>query len=436
MDPEETMRTLLDAAVQFQRAHRVDPLEQGNLFTVLDMESKEVSAHSAFLYFVFQPFLRGDDTRDDAHLRELLALLLRAKRQRYGGAPQDPDAYRDLEIRREVQVDFGRLDFVVTADREIFVIELKVWAGEQEEQIPRYRQYLLQQGADARNLFFLTPVPRPSETGESVNLTLQGDLKPVLQTIASRRRAQGHATYAAMLEQYLAVIEKLTGENTMKESLNVIQTAEELQAVELLVENRTRRLQAILEQFFLGLKERLGDLLAAEGGPRATAVPRAAFAYGYRSIETYYRAPNCYPALAYEIEPFPLRAGCRLKDGVRLYFFIEANENLYCGITPRIPDETGLQGVACEEAIQPYPALLDALKTTKKTGHTRTFAIWEHLTIGQRKINFTLRKLRDQTGFLRLLRAHSLTLDDRLMEELATAVKRKYAAFCQAIFEE
>lgn len=69
MKNADRRRRLLDAASDFIRQNRVNPLQQGNLFTVLDMESKEVSAHSSFLYFVFKPFKKEDNTYDDFNLR-------------------------------------------------------------------------------------------------------------------------------------------------------------------------------------------------------------------------------------------------------------------------------------------------------------------------------------------------------------------------------
>lgn len=440
MFTEEKYRELLNAAVQFNKAHRINPLEQGNLFTVLDMENKEVSAHSAFLYFVFKPFQKEDDEYDYDNLRELLKELLNAKEKKYGCTHKDVNDYKYLDIRREVPVDFGRLDFVITADNEIFVIELKVWAGEQHEQIPRYRQYLIKQGADKNNIFFLTPLERPSETGESINLTLKDDIKPILESISNNRRNECHEKYATMIEQYICIIDKLTqGENYMKETLDVIHTADELSAVERLIDNRNCCLQEVMNQFFTKLRDRLTDKFIIDGCPNAELVPPETFEYGYESIKKYYSEPNRYPALAYEIDDCKLQSGCKLKENIKLYFFIEVSSNLYCGITPRKITGQGdndLQVVDCKDAIEPYQTFIDNLKKIKRTGHTRTFAIWEYLKVGNQTVNFSIGALNSGDSIVRLLSKDTLLLEDKIIEELAIEIKNTYKTYCEAIFDK
>lgn len=431
MEDLQKYRKLLNVAVEFNKTHRINPLEQGNLFTVLDMENKEVSAHSAFLYFVFKPFQRSDDSYDDLNLRALLGVLLKKRNYK-----KDINEYTYLDIQREVSVDFGRLDFVVTADDEIFVIELKVWAGEQYEQIPRYRQYLIQQGADENNIFFLTPSERPSETGESVNITLKDDVKVVLKSICENRRKEKHEKYATMIEQYIAIIDKITqGENYMKDTVDVIHTADDLKAVERLIENRNNRLQSIMEQFFSKLSERLTDKIIIDGLPVAKLVP---FKYGTESIQNYYSKTNLYPALAYEIESHKLKSSCRLKENIKLYFFIEIGNNLYCGLTPRKITEQGnddFQVVDCKDAIEPYQVFSDNLKEIQKTGHTSTFAIWKYLEVDKRTINFSIGALNSGDSVVRLLKEDSLLIDAKKIEDLAAKIINTYKTYCEAIYE-
>lgn len=424
MSAEEKYRDLLVAAVKFNKAQRIDPLKQGNLFTILDMENKEVSAHSSFLSFVFQPFEKENDEYDDKNLRQLLNCLLKAKRARYDCPTTDARNYKFLDIRREVSVDFGRLDFVITADDEIFVIELKIWAKEQHKQISRYRQYLAEQGADEKNIFFLTPTKRPSETGESINITLKDDMRQTLEIICKSREQEGHKEYAVMLKQYIDIINKLTqGENFMGEPLDAIRTADELRAVGRLVDNRDRKLQEMMIDFFAKLKNELSDELKVDGCPAAT---RVQYRYGDDSIHNYYSQTRCWPALAYEIEPCKLQSGCKLKDGFDLYFFIEVEANLYCGITPRRRD---LSTVDCDDAIE------NITKIQSKQ-HTKVFVAWHHLTINDGKINFSVKALNDRESILRLLSKDELLIDDKYIKELATQIKAKYKEYCDHIFEK
>lgn len=429
MVTEEKYRKLLDAAVEFNKTHRINPLEQGNLFTILDIENKEVSAHSAFLYFVFKPFQQADDKYDDKNLRELLKELLNSKKDNH----KNIDEYEYLDIRREVATEFGRLDFVIDADDETFVIELKVWAGEQHEQIPRYRQYLIKQGADENNIFFLTPLERPSETGESINLTLKDNIKPILESICNSRKAD-YGKYATMIEQYISIIDKLTqGEFYMGETVNTIETAEDLKAVERLIENRNNCMQKIMVEFYNKLGNRLTDQLNIDGCPQALSVY---YKHGRESVYNYYSETNRYPALTYEIADHTLKSGCKLKENVNLYFFVEVSVNLYCGISPRKTTPSGeLEKIECEDAVDPYQAFNINLRKVPKAKHDKTFPIWEHLTVSQRKVNFSLGALNGNDSILNLLEKNSLSIKENVIDDLAIKILNSYKKYCQAIYE-
>ena len=111
------------------------PLEDINLFSILNMENKEVSAHSSFLYYIFKPFIHNN-VKDDTHLKILFKKIMKI------------DCVPDyIDISREVSTDFGRLDFLINYEikgiKNAIVIELKIWAGEQFEQIERYKTCLL-----------------------------------------------------------------------------------------------------------------------------------------------------------------------------------------------------------------------------------------------------------------------------------------------------
>ena len=430
MFTKDKNRKLLDAAVLFNKTHRVNPLEQGNLFTVLDMENKEVSAHSAFLYFVFKPFQKEDDKYDYDNLRELLKELLSAKEKKYGCAHKDINEYKFLDIRREVSSNFGRLDFVINADDDIFVIELKIWAKEQHEQIERYRQYLTQQRADPNNIFFLTPSKRDAVTGDAINITLEKHIGNVMERIANNR--EYYAGYTSIVKQYMDVIKIITkGGNNMAE-MNAIQTAEDLKAIDRLIENRNACMQTIMGDFFNKLRSFLTEI-KLEGAPNAKL---ATFHYGEESIRNYYFKSGKYPAIAYEIEACPLKSDCKLKENVKLYFFVEVSDNLYCGITLRKMDQSDndLKGIELENAIESYQAFQENLTSIQQTKPAEEFPIWQYLTENGERINFTIGGLNRKDSVLRLLQNDSLVLEDKKIEELITQIKNKYKMFCDAIF--
>lgn len=95
---EAICRNLLDSIV----INKFHPINDINLFSILKMENKEVSAHSEFLYYIFSPFIDDNGVRDDKNLRELFKVL------------HDNAAVPDfIDIQKEVPTDFGRLDFLI-----------------------------------------------------------------------------------------------------------------------------------------------------------------------------------------------------------------------------------------------------------------------------------------------------------------------------------
>ena len=139
------MQTLLADAKKTVRLS--NPIKDINLFSILGMENKEVSAHSAFLYYVLKPFVQEDGKVNDHHLRMFLKML-----------PLNITEPDFVDIYREYPTDFGRLDFLIlygkAGKQDAVVIELKIWAGEQPKQIERYREFLKQKGYSIENILF------------------------------------------------------------------------------------------------------------------------------------------------------------------------------------------------------------------------------------------------------------------------------------------
>ena len=390
------------------------------------MENKEVSAHSAFLYFVFKPFQTSDDSYDYGNLKELLKILLKLK-----GVEKTVDEYKCIDICREVVTEFGRLDFLITADEDIFVIELKVWANEQPDQIPRYKEYLVKHGADENNIFFLTPLKRSSKTGESINITLKEDIRQAMEAICELRK--DNIKYSTMIEQYISIINKLAqGEDYMRDTLDVIKKGDDIKAVELLINNRVRCLQQIMIDFFTKLADKLTDTIEIAEYPVAK---RASYASGSESIKGYYKGKK-FPALAYEIANCNLKSECLLKENIKLYFFIEIESNLYCGITPRKvsgDENNDLTYVHLGDAVEPYQALADEMGGKLK--ESSTFMYWEYLTFDKANINFTMNELNGNASIIRLLKKDSLEFKDNLFDELVSQIKKIYADCCKKIFK-
>jgi len=125
--------------------------ERFNIFSALRVERREL-AHSAFLAYLLDPTAQHD--QGARILKSFLAHL-------NIGIPAATDLEGTKVTAEQALGEHGRLDIVITLPGGMVVaIENKVDAGEQEEQIARYQQWLVDQGPALRSshrLIFLTP---------------------------------------------------------------------------------------------------------------------------------------------------------------------------------------------------------------------------------------------------------------------------------------
>lgn len=401
---DERVQILLQRAKSIEKSRKTSPLSEVNLFSVLNMEHKEVSAHSAVLYYIFCPFEDENGLRDDQNLRILLKNF---------GEKIAKDVR--LELFREVWTDFGRLDFLIAAGEEKYVLELKIWAGEQPMQLSRYAQYLKREGGKEENIFFLTPEERTPSSGNARCVTLKDEVARILKEILALRCDK--KSYCEMIGQYLKVIENITGGHTMKAERGMITSSEELLIVNSLVDEQTAILTRLLREFFAAMEERLGEEIAIEGFPKAIKVP---YEYGAQSIEEYYGGgKRTYPAIAYRIEG---------KDvgETGLYFFLEISSALYAGITPRKKEADG--GFSCVSTHE------ERFRTFLGKRPSKFFLDWDYVENNGGALDFT--RTADKDSFCRkLLRKDSLTFDEKKLDEVAAAVLWLYKGLCRRVFK-
>ena len=407
MSESELLISLLNRAKEFQKKYRFRPLDDINLFSILNMENKEVSAHSAVLYYILKPFENDAGSIDDENLR----IFLRELGVECSKVP--------LDIQREVWTDFGRLDFLVTVGSDRYVLELKIWAGGQPDQIKRYQQYLESDGFSRENIFFLTPDKRQSLTGFSKNITLKQEVNNALTKIIKRREADEKKEYCVILQQYLNLINKLTGVDFMEIENSILKSEEDLRAIQTLKEQQETVLTSIMTAFFDDLAKELCMGFDMEGYPKASL---SEYDYGRKeAIQKYYKSRNkTWPALAFKIEQ-------NLSTHSGLYFFIEVENNLYVGISPRKSVEQNLEQISTKE---------EAYQNMKGKKVTNVFLDWEYITLNNSLIDFSMNGLSSPTSFVKqLLVPGSLQLDEAKMQQIIKEIKQKYCELCKAVFK-
>ncbi len=354
---------LREAAEQLLKSVTIkasDPIADVNLFSILGMENKEVTAHSAFLYYILKPFVRQGKEIDDWNLRLFLKYLRESQIQKTGSSdiPEKPD---HVDIYREYVTDEGRLDFLITFDRGAAVVELKIWAGEQAGQISRYREFLQKNGFNCENVFFLTPTGWDSTTGQSISISLQemAEKTGVFDRISDLRKENGD--YVLILKQYSNLIKKLTEDGSMEDLIKLFKKPLDIQAVDKLNDARRVVLANLMEDLLWGIHGCIskGDILDLGGNYPVMHLYKDAECLQTEHIQNFYwSGKSSKPGLCYRVEDSwleklkpELRTLLQKEKNVKgktgasdLYFFIAIEPDLFAGFSPRLQESNVFDG--------------------------------------------------------------------------------------------
>ena len=362
-----------------------NPIKDINLFSILGMETKEVSAHSAFLYYIFKPF-----EKDDSNLRVLYDFLRNKKED----LPESPDF---LDIYREIAFNNGRIDFLIvfgtTTQVDAIVIELKIRADEQINQIDRYKKYLEDNGYNSENIFFLTPKGnRSSKTGDSIPISLLELCENVFSQIENRlnkEEQESYKQYITILNQYKDIVKKISEDDIM-DYTDLIKQKKDFIAIDELQRTKTDKLTTILERFFEDLQEEINTRI--EQGNLFISIYDVQKEAEWIKPSNYYKNnKKSYPALIFSIND----NGELVKEylsllneeqkqlfkekQLELLFYVEIDSNLYCGITLR------------SEGVDYINLPFKEEKKNKEKNITLfrgAWLSWQHIMLNSKKINF------------------------------------------------
>ena len=190
---------LLAQAARYYEKHEAGRQESFNVFSVLRSSDDEVNLHSRFLHALL------NYRKPEKQIRENLADFL----QHVG--------IKDFESRTaKVERERDNIDILITNDekKEAVVIENKIWAGDQPEQLQRYDGELKRQGYRSRRLLYLT-LDGHSPSEDSVgsldykNVSYKNDLREWLKRC--QQRACDEPGLRESVAQYLQLVRTLTG---------------------------------------------------------------------------------------------------------------------------------------------------------------------------------------------------------------------------------
>lgn len=159
-----------------------------DVFRALGVEHREVY-HSRFLAYLLSPHELHD--QQDHFLRLFTRRL---------SIPVDHLSLRHATVYTEYCAgDLGRLDVFIELERSIVIaIENKIYAGEGDQQIPRYKQFLSSRFGEGAHLLFLTPSGRPPTAGSALLMSY----RDLAQFIAQAREGIASKSLDTVLRQY------------------------------------------------------------------------------------------------------------------------------------------------------------------------------------------------------------------------------------------
>lgn len=238
MDKLEKLLSQVRVYVNEDKQRRAEAFRRGecyNVFNVLGVDNMELS-HSAFLAALLDP--DGSHGMQDAFLKAFIDTIA------HGGTKPELDTahakvYTEYNIGNITDTTGGRIDILITdrsdtgsgkAGGHAIIIENKIWAADQPNQLVRYHNF----APEAALLYLTLDGDEPSEQSRDTLNAQDGDYR----CISYRSDIIGWLRQCAQLafdkprvretiNQYINLLQQLTNQNTM----------EQKQLIQLLTEN-------------------------------------------------------------------------------------------------------------------------------------------------------------------------------------------------------
>lgn len=228
-----------------------------NLFRVLRSESDEVRLHSRFLGDLLNP--KGGHQYGD----KLLELFL----EKFG-----------LSITADalVDIEYKNIDILIRSGDTAVIVENKIYAGDQKEQLSRYYEVMKNEGYTNIKIIYLTLMGHSPSDDSTVNLSPEFIEKHLIHASYDEhihqlitRYIELSATDAPLREaliQYADIISKLThkleNKEHMEELKHLLKTGNNLAAIPNLLEAYNE----VLVDYQLDIWERIAEGISTEFG--------------------------------------------------------------------------------------------------------------------------------------------------------------------------
>lgn len=255
------MRELIEKAIPIIKRYEEEEIRNGygnNIYSMLDMERDEVKTHEHTIYSVFQ------NQNNNEIKQKLFAAFMRTMEL------EEKYSLTEWEVEKEYFIGDGRIDlFFHSCDNKMaVVVELKIDAEDQSEQLTRYYDYVQKESYADYEIVYLTIDGRePSEQSVS----------GIPETCHVRRRSFGehvvnwlsecidvlekNSLDSSLLKQYEILLKKITQEtNREREIEELFCDRDSLLAGMALVDALEEAKGKVICQFF----DKLSDEISAD----------------------------------------------------------------------------------------------------------------------------------------------------------------------------
>ena len=254
---------LLKEAYEKSKDYLYEDSSRFNLLSIIEKDRDEAHIHSKVLYNLLSQNWGKIDKET------FLTLFLKEI------GIEDEIIYNEKwEVSREKVFDLdtikGRLDFEIKSKDYIYIIEMKIDAGDQPEQLMRYQKFAKEQHKKYK-IFYLT-LDGHNASKKSVGEEDSEEIKKLEYTNISFKEeilnwlekcldlVKGKENKSACINQYIASINKILGEKNTKIKDNILKSSEDIKNAITIYKKLNENLQKVLESFFEELNKKLEDI--------------------------------------------------------------------------------------------------------------------------------------------------------------------------------
>jgi len=258
---------LLQEAYEKSKDYLYEDSLRFNLLSIIEKDRDEAHVHSKVIYNLLSQNWGKKDKET------FLTLFLKEI-----GIEDEIIYNKTWEVTREKEYQLDekktRPDFVIESQHYIYIIEMKIDADDQPEQLKNYKK--IAEGEKKRKnkkeykLFYLTldghNASKKSigeeenlEENEKVEYTNISFKEEILNWLGNcLKLVEGKENKSACINQYIASINKILGEKNTKIKDNILKSVEDMKNAISLYGKLNDKLQVTLENFMSLLKENLG----------------------------------------------------------------------------------------------------------------------------------------------------------------------------------